>query len=37
VTVTVADDDGSDGSDTFTVVITGPEMYYNYIPAVAKA
>ena len=36
VTITVTDDDGGETSDTFTVVVTGPDMYYNYIPAVYK-
>jgi PKD repeat protein len=36
VTVMVMDDDGGMSSDTFTVVVTGPDMYYNYVPAIFK-
>jgi hypothetical protein len=32
----VMDDDGGMSSDTFTVVVTGPDMYYNYVPAIYK-
>jgi PKD repeat protein len=33
VTVTVTDDDGGSNSDTFTVVVVGPDVYYIYMPA----
>ncbi len=33
VTVTVMDDDGGMSSDTFTVVVIGPDTYYLYMPA----
>ncbi len=36
VTVTVIDDDGGQSSDTFTVIVTGPTVFYNYVPAVYK-
>jgi hypothetical protein len=36
VTVMVMDDDGGMSSDTFTVVVTGPDRYYNYVPAIFK-
>ncbi|MFZ0545939.1 MAG: PKD domain-containing protein, partial [Candidatus Promineifilaceae bacterium] len=36
VTVTVLDDDGDQSSDTFTVVVTGPDTYYLYMSAVFK-
>jgi hypothetical protein len=36
VTVTVVDDDGGESSDTFTVIVTGSDTYYLYMPAVFK-